>query len=467
MRGKNTGFVYTPILCVAVALFGLTGLACSGGGNDDEGEDCGNGTLDTGEDCDPGISAGAGACPASCEDDGDPCTTATLTGSAEACTASCQVQQAACQNGDGCCPTGCNNNDDAECEVECGNDAIETGETCDGNCPVDCTSPDPCQTGTLTGSVDNCTAECVYEDLVACTSGDNCCPAGCTNVDDSDCVGLIGDACSADNQCSSGMCASEAGFALPGGYCSADCSAAPAVCGAGAHCGVERFSLRFCNASCATNDDCRTGDGYACFDADGDGLDECATEATGAGAVGTPCTTHLDCAGGQRGACAAEESSATAEGYCTIVLCDDQPGSCPAGSHCALEGTPGTGYCLKDCNANGDCRANGYACYDADADATDECWIAGTGAGAVGDACTFTTDCGGGAFFFCFGFWTEGYCTANCTAGVGTTCPAGSNCFDFGGFASCLKTCDTNADCRDNYTCADYDSQDGNECSGQ
>ena len=69
---------------------------------------------------------------------------------------------------------------------------------------------------------------------------------------------------------------------------------------AGAHGGVERFSLRFCNANCASDDDCRTEDGYVCFDADGDGVDECAAEATGNGAVGDTCTTHLDCAGGQR-----------------------------------------------------------------------------------------------------------------------------------------------------------------------
>jgi hypothetical protein len=464
MKGKRTWLGCIVTLVAALAVAGLVQPACGGDDDNGNGEDCGNGTVDTGEKCDKGITEGEGACPASCEEDSDPCTTITLTGSADDCTAECLIQQAACANGDGCCPAACNNNNDDDCEVECGNGAVEGDEKCDGNCPTSCPNPDPCQVGTLIGSADDCDAECAFDAITDCIPGDNCCPEHCTNQTDADCVGPIGEGCTEDAQCSSGMCATAVGFGLPGGYCSADCSASPAVCGAGAHCGVERFSLRFCNKSCTTDDDCRTAEGYACFDADGDGIDECAAVASGSGQVGDTCTVHTDCAGGQRGACAAEESSATADGYCTVVLCDDQPGSCPAGSHCALEDTSGTGFCLKDCGSDGDCRSHGYACYDADADGSSECWIAGTGAGAVGDACELTTDCGGGAYFFCYLFWDGGYCTANCLEGVGTTCPAGSNCFNFGGFASCLKACEFDVDCRDGYTCVDNDGQDGAEC---
>jgi hypothetical protein len=454
------------IVCAALLLLAVVGGACSGDGDGNgNGEECNNGVLDPGETCDPGITQGEGVCPTSCEEDSDPCTTVVLVGSAEACTANCKTNPAGCAHADQCCPDGCNNNNDDDCEVECGNGAIEEGEKCDGNCPTSCPSADPCKTGTLTGSADDCDAECLFDDITTCTGGDACCPEGCTNLTDSDCRGEIGEACTEDSQCTSRMCATAEGFGLPGGYCSADCTSNPAVCGLQGHCAAPRFGLRFCNRSCNGPGDCRVADGYACFDADGDSLLECAAVANGTGAIGDPCTTTADCAGGQSGVCAAEESSATPGGYCTMVLCSDNPGMCPGGSHCALDAQEG--FCLKDCTTDGDCRSVGYACYDADADGADECWFAGTGSGAVGDACSKTTDCGGGAYFFCFTFWPEGYCTANCTEGEGTTCPGGSNCYDFGAYASCLDACSTNADCRTGYECVDRDGVDGPECFAQ
>ncbi len=57
---------------------------------------CGNGELDAGEACDP-----ADTCPTSC-DDGRACTTDTLRGAAESCTAECVFEVVtSCEDGDG------------------------------------------------------------------------------------------------------------------------------------------------------------------------------------------------------------------------------------------------------------------------------------------------------------------------------------------------------------------------------
>ncbi len=89
--------------------------------------------------------------------------------------------------------------------------------------------------------------------------------------------------------------------------------------------------------------------------------------------------------------------------------------------------------------------------------------------GAVGSGCATDADCtepagatcmtmvGSGGFAYEF---PGGYCTAECTAGSGSSeCGAGADCYSigFGGFgtAFCAKTCTSNADCRadEGYTC--------------
>jgi MYXO-CTERM domain-containing protein len=70
---------------------------------------CGDGVVDAGETCDP-----PSTCPTSC-DDGDDCTTDTLTGGPEICNVTCIHGDVACQSGDGCCPAGCTVDVDADC----------------------------------------------------------------------------------------------------------------------------------------------------------------------------------------------------------------------------------------------------------------------------------------------------------------------------------------------------------------
>jgi hypothetical protein len=75
---------------------------------------CGDGVVDADEVCNTGIAAGQpGACPTAC-DDGDPCTTDTLSGSS--CDATCLHVPVPPKDGDGCCPAGAGVGTDSDCQ---------------------------------------------------------------------------------------------------------------------------------------------------------------------------------------------------------------------------------------------------------------------------------------------------------------------------------------------------------------
>ncbi len=177
----------------------VDGSITDGGG--DSGPECGDGVVSGSETCDTAIAAGEpGACPASC-DDGDFCTTDSLSG--EACTAACDHGPiTAFVNGDLCCPSGASSLDDTDCAVACGNGLLEAGEACDttiaagdaGACPTaaSCNDADPCTTDSVSAA-GTCDAACAYVDVTAFVDGDMCCPPGGTIATDSDCVGTCGD----------------------------------------------------------------------------------------------------------------------------------------------------------------------------------------------------------------------------------------------------------------------------------
>jgi hypothetical protein len=98
---------------------GCCPAGCAPASDPDCAPTCGDGQLGKGETCDP-----PSTCPATCPDDGDPCTRELLVGDARTCTAACQhVPVTSCSGKatDFCCPTGCTAASDVDCQ------ALETG----------------------------------------------------------------------------------------------------------------------------------------------------------------------------------------------------------------------------------------------------------------------------------------------------------------------------------------------------
>ncbi|MBI5510963.1 MAG: hypothetical protein HY903_19555 [Deltaproteobacteria bacterium] len=125
---------------------------------------CGNGVVEVGETCDP-----PSACPDHC-DAGGTCTLPSLNGAASTCNVSCDsIPVTACAAADGCCPSGCSPIDDNDCPGVCGDDLIETGETCDppSTCPLFCEDDDPCTEDRMVGTYSTCNAYCEFAP-VAC-----------------------------------------------------------------------------------------------------------------------------------------------------------------------------------------------------------------------------------------------------------------------------------------------------------
>src|SRR6185295_1424578 len=150
-----------------------------------------------------------------------------------------------CKDGDGCCAPGCNEVNDSDCKVVCGNGAVESGETCDplASCPQSC----PQMGCTLRKLVNGgtCTATCVDNGRqTMCKKGDGCCPAGCNNNNDDDCKPVCGNSvleagetCDPTSDCvaKQSACVSDANVVRKGSgdaaLCTFVCTESPRGCG--------------------------------------------------------------------------------------------------------------------------------------------------------------------------------------------------------------------------------------------
>ena len=133
---------------------------------------CGNGVVETGEKCDP-----VSSCPSSCPNLG--CNLRRLNAGGT-CAAECVANgtQTACRSDDDCCPSNCNNNNDSDCPIRCGNGAREGSERCDplSSCPT--SLPEP---GMSNPKARGSAAPATHTVKMAarrrqCRSGDGCCP---------------------------------------------------------------------------------------------------------------------------------------------------------------------------------------------------------------------------------------------------------------------------------------------------
>ncbi len=226
---------------------------------------CDNHVIEQGETCDP-----LDTCPVDC-DDGNACTSDSLLGDPDQCTATCDHSPImTCTGGDGCCPIGCDNNSDSDCSVSCDNDIIEQGETCDppGTCPTTCDDGVACTADALIGSAESCSAACSYSPITHCDSGDGCCPPSCNHASDSDCSvscgnGLIeqGETCDPPSSCIAACddgvaCTNDTLIGSPAN-CSSSCGHAPITeCDSGDGCcppGCDNTIDEDCSVSCDNN----------------------------------------------------------------------------------------------------------------------------------------------------------------------------------------------------------------------
>lgn len=171
---------------------------CPAGANANTDDDCtamcGNGEFESGELCDTGITAGAGACPTTCNDQ-QACTTDTLV-SANTCQARCVATPITTPaNNDGCCPAanGANATNDNDCSPTCGNGVREGNETCDtaiaagpNACPTTCDDDVACTTNVLSNP-GTCTAACSFPAITMPIHNDGCCPPGANATNDNNC----------------------------------------------------------------------------------------------------------------------------------------------------------------------------------------------------------------------------------------------------------------------------------------
>ena len=371
---------------------------------------CGNAVIEPGETCDPPAS-----CPAlpSCND-GNPCTTDLLTGSAATCTAACGTTPViTCLNGDGCCPSGCNMLTDDSCSANCGNGVIEPGETCDppGTCPTACFDGNTCTTDTLTGSALNCNSACTYPAIVSCVGGDGCCPSGCNANNDSNCSPVCGN-----------------NVTEPGETCDPP-GTCPVSCSDGNNCTTDTLSgsSLTCDVACTfpVITACTGGDG-CCPSGCNANTDSNCSPVCGNNVVepGETCDPPGSC-----------PSSCDDGNPCTIDSLSGSAATCTAicGTTSITTCTHGDGCCPSGCNANNDNNCL-PACGNSVVEAGETCDPPASCPSSCFDGNACTSDVLGGAAVTCdvscaYPVITtcthdDGCCVAGCNALQDNNCPA-------------------------------------------
>ncbi len=248
---------------------------------------------------------------------------------------------------------------------------------------------DDLNTGTVCAIDADCGAGglCVDSDgykfcLPACGCPGNTCPANqaCHDsfvgfpLDKMACVpgnaaAVDGDACDGEYECVPDTFCRNNPLEFPGGQCyTPACTVGNnSTCNGGVCVMINDhpFNASICVDDCTSNADCRTSEGYVCFDPDGAGGS--ATNYCRHPQVGDTCAVDTDCGVASVWDC--KTGGAFPGGYCTATACPT-PGSaqgCSPNSTCFDDGAA-ENYCVDRCAGIGTqstCRT-GYTCADTD-----------------------------------------------------------------------------------------------------
>ncbi len=245
--------------------------------------------------------------------------------------------------------------------------------------------------GTACDSDDDCGAgaQCTDQEgyrrcLPTCSCAGNTCPANqaCSDsllgvpLDRPSCIpgdatAQDGDACDGAYECFPDTACRNNPLEFPGGQCyTSNCTVGTTEGCNGGTC-IQMVDFPFggadgdptCVETCTDDGDCRTAEGYVCFDPGAGGTRYCRHPQ-----VGDPCATTDDC--GPSAVWECKTGAAFPGGYCSAVAACATPGSlagCSPNSMC-FDDAAAANYCVDRCptiGAQSTCRA-GYTCVDTD-----------------------------------------------------------------------------------------------------
>lgn len=269
---------------------------------------------------------------------------------------------------------------DSACYVGLMGDTVFAPE---GYCMVDdyslsegvCTTGADCEAGTI--CVEWLDLPGYRSCMPACTCTGDGCPEhqACRNsfhgfrLDSAVCTpgragALDGEACEGFFDCDEySSCLDDAEY--PGGECErSDCIVGDDTTCNGGHCVVSDpgfGAATTCVDLCTDDGDCRSGEGYVCYDPDGAGT---APDFCRHPHVGDPCVSATDCGGGSW---SCKTGSGFVDGLCTLTACPTpgSPAGCTDGSVCYDDLLGPENYCVDRCTGGGQgsCRT-GYLCTD-------------------------------------------------------------------------------------------------------